>query len=842
VLGLSAGLSLAAVLLVTGYLVTLLRLSPAQWEAFAWIVGGLFPPAFAFHSWIHGKVWKPIVRCLDLRGAGRASQDDIRAGFQAVSNLPVGEFQSGVCVWTGAGVVVAVLMAVVAGVRDAFATLVILAAAVSGGLVNCIFGYYIVKRTLESVRETLASDIGEPSERRALVRQVSLGQKLLVSVTGVTLVLALFAVFVTEIRSDRGVELHVTRIQRNFLAEIAPRTTVSDTQALEDALVRARRLGIADGIGIVSADGGEVIAGNLDGLLPSELAAMRESGLGRGDSVAFHSPNVLAWRRLARGRDVLVMVASREVLQVEEWSDWAVFLTFLLVSTGLSLGLARLIASDVSGATHGLATEAVRMASGDLRWGRVIEAEDELGDLSRTFEDMGRSLRGTVQRVAEAADRVESTAGELASVSQSVAAVTADQVTGARQAAASMESIDDRVRAIADSSRVLSVSVEASSSTIVELGAAGDELNETASVLLSQAEDVTSSIEQMSRSAKQVAENTESLTEAATDTASRIGEMALSMRAADATAEAAVEQSHQVVAISERGQSRVRETIEGMEAIRRETGTAAEVIERLGARTGEIGAIVGVIDDVADETNLLALNAAIIAAQAGEHGRSFAVVADEIKDLADRVLASTKEIGTLITSVQDESAQAIRAVSGGSRSVASGVALSAQAGESLEEITRTSRESGDRIGGIVAAMREQAEVASRVAELMDRVREGVGAIRSATEEQGLGNEVVFRGAVTVREVAQQVQGTTEEQTRASGRIRESIEEVRRTVEQINSALEEQSAACRSAVEFVEGVAVRTQSNEESARRLGAATEGLLKQAEALRGDLDRFRL
>jgi methyl-accepting chemotaxis protein len=346
----------------------------------------------------------------------------------------------------------------------------------------------------------------------------------------------------------------------------------------------------------------------------------------------------------------------------------------------------------------------------------------------------------------------------------------------------------------------------------------------------------------MSRSVKQVAENTESLTEAATDTASRIGEMALSMRAADATAEAAMEQSRQVVAISERGQRRVRETIEGMEVIRRETGTAAEVIERLGARTGEIGAIVGVIDDVADETNLLALNAAIIAAQAGEQGRSFAVVADEIKDLADRVLASTKEIGTLITSVQDESAQAIRAVSDGSRSVVSGVALSAQAGESLEEITRTSRDSGDRIGGVVTTMREQAEVASRVAELMDRVREGVGVMRSAAEEQGLGNEVVFQGAVTVREVAQQVQGTTEEQTRASARIRESIEEVRRAVEQINSALEEQSAACRSAVEFVEDVAVRTQSNEESARRLGDATEGPLRQAEALRRDLGRFRL
>jgi methyl-accepting chemotaxis protein len=245
---------------------------------------------------------------------------------------------------------------------------------------------------------------------------------------------------------------------------------------------------------------------------------------------------------------------------------------------------------------------------------------------------------------------------------------------------------------------------------------------------------------------------------------------------------------------------------------------------------------------VADETNLLALNAAIIAAQAGEHGRAFSVVADEIKDLADRVLASTKEIGGLIRAVQEESGNAIGAIEQGTQSVASGVDLTAEAGVSLEGITRASRESGQRIAGIVSAVREQARAASHVVELMERVRAGVEEIRAAAVEQDRGNEVVHRGSLTMQDVAQQVRGTTEEQARGSGRIRESIEGVREAVEQINSSLQEQSASCRSAVELLEGIHTRTRSNEQSTGRLDQVTKDLVQQAEALREDVQRFRI
>jgi methyl-accepting chemotaxis protein len=318
--------------------------------------------------------------------------------------------------------------------------------------------------------------------------------------------------------------------------------------------------------------------------------------------------------------------------------------------------------------------------------------------------------------------------------------------------------------------------------------------------------------------------------------------MAASMRDVDRNAEEMARLSGNVVEFAGSGLQQVQKTIVGMEKIQLATDDAEGVIRSLGERVDRIGDIVDVIDDVADETSLLALNAAIIAAQAGEHGKAFSVVADEIKDLAERVLSSTKEIGSQIRAVQDESARAIGAIEKGSRSVAEGVDLTAEAGSSLEEITQASRESGDRISRIVTAVREQARAASHVVELMESVRGGVEEIRAAAAEQDRGNEVVHRGSLAMRDVASQVRGTTEEQARGSSRIRESVEGVRDAVERINAALQEQSASCRSAAEFLEVMHTRTQSNESSAARLDQVVGELAAQAENLRENVGRFRV
>jgi methyl-accepting chemotaxis protein len=501
-----------------------------------------------------------------------------------------------------------------------------------------------------------------------------------------------------------------------------------------------------------------------------------------------------------------------------------------------------LMSSDIIRGLSQLNTEVARMASGDLRRDRVFDSEDEIGGLWRSFESMAESLRSSLSQIVGTVDQLEESAASISSISAGVAAVTADQVSGIQQAAISTEAIDSQVRGIAESAGVLNSSVEESSSSIRELGATGDDLNETAGTLSEKVEEVSASMEQIVRSVSQVVESTKSLSKASSETSSSMELMANSLVEVDESAEESARLSNYVVSTAEAGQEKVRQTIEGMDAIRIATETAEKVIRNLGGRTKEIGAIIDVIDDVADETNLLALNAAIIAAQAGEHGRAFSVVADEIKDLAERVLASTKEIADLIRSVQEEGDNAIGAIETGTASVASGVDLSAEAGISLEEITRVSRDSGQRIEGILTAVRAQARAASQVVELMEKVRGGVDEIRKAATEQQHGNTIVYRSTTAMRDVAQQVRATTEEQARGSARIREGVEGQRDAVEQINEALQEQAAACRSAVEFIEEIFAQTRANEESARRMDVASKGLLKRSAGLREDVHRFRL
>jgi methyl-accepting chemotaxis protein len=310
----------------------------------------------------------------------------------------------------------------------------------------------------------------------------------------------------------------------------------------------------------------------------------------------------------------------------------------------------------------------------------------------------------------------------------------------------------------------------------------------------------------------------------------------------NANAEETTLRLNAVVETAERGRKRVLETITGMEAIRAATEESRRVISDLGHRVEAIGAIVSVIDQVTSQTGLLALNASIIAAQAGEHGRAFAVVAGEMNALAERVFAGTKEIDGLVRAVQAESQNAVAAIARSAESVKSGVDRAAEAGVSLEEITAAARESCGRMNEIVLATTEQKSVAQQVADQMARVLSRVDEIRRAGEEQGRGHEVVFRSSVALRDVARQVRSAIEVQSRGSARIGENIETVQRTVEAINTALQQQSKACLEAAQSIENATKHTSENDALAAQMGETARELLAQAELLRADVRRFRI
>jgi methyl-accepting chemotaxis protein len=756
--------------------------------------------------------------------------------------LPVRMFALANLSWWLAGVSVPLCMSLRLGGLGRFFGFVIGAAAVTGGFVSSLLVFFVVKRLTAGLRDAWAARIGDPEERAALVLRIPLAAKLGVGTCAIVVVTVFFTVLLAYTESARPVERYATSVQQRLLQhELAGLARAEDpAPALEETRALLRDLGVAGEILIVSRRDAAVLDGPAEALDAAELRLVARAE-GGGDSGAIDSDHVFAWVPLDADRAV-VAVLPRGVLAHGLSPARARFAGLFVFVMVVALGGSWLLSADVSRAIESLRSQADRIASGDLRSSQVRESEDETGDLARSFAGMARSLRTTVGHLAEAARRADSAAAEMTAVSRSVESATRDQVQGIEEATTSMASINHQVSGITESAQVLNGNVEEASSSILELGAAGDELNLTASSLSGRIDEVGDSIEQTVRSVRRIAEHTDGLAAEVGETSASISEMASSMHEVDSNAREMALLSQRVVELSEGGRERVQQTIEGMDEIRASTDGVAKVIHGLGTRVQEIGAILNVIDDVADETNLLALNAAIIAAQAGEHGRAFSVVADEIKDLADRVLSSTKEIAGLIRAVQGESQNAASAMRRGTESVQGGVELAAQAGHSLEEITGAARMSGERIQEIVVAVREQARASGHVASLIEHVSERVEQIRAAGREQERGNEVVVRGTSAMRDVAQQTRRTTEEQSRGARRIRESIESVRDAVDRIHGSLQEQSQACRAAVSFLEKVHARTRSNEDAAARMTRATAALKQQAEALREDVRRFTL
>jgi methyl-accepting chemotaxis protein len=275
------------------------------------------------------------------------------------------------------------------------------------------------------------------------------------------------------------------------------------------------------------------------------------------------------------------------------------------------------------------------------------------------------------------------------------------------------------------------------------------------------------------------------------------------------------------------GQHAVTATIDGIEEIRAQTSRAKAVMERLAERIGEIGEIVNVIGAINDETNLLSLNAAIIAAQAGEQGKAFAVVANHVKTLAQRTAGSTKEIEGLIRAVQDESSNAVRAMGAGMDAVESGVQRSRKAGEELDRIRSSSRDASSRVAEIARAAGEQARNSKHVAEAAQNTSSMVQQISSAMAEQSRASDAMLKNAEAALELCRQVHRSTEEQ-RESGRfITASIGSITEMIRSIQQNTESHSAASEAVSDAVGRIL-------EVAKQSGRRVPEVLSAVEELR--------
>ena len=248
---------------------------------------------------------------------------------------------------------------------------------------------------------------------------------------------------------------------------------------------------------------------------------------------------------------------------------------------------------------------------------------------------------------------------------------------------------------------------------------------------------LASATEELSATSSQITVGTEKQSSQTEQIATAMEEMSATVIDIARNASEAAEAAKGATAKADKGGEIVRNTVEGMNRIAGAVRQSASTIEALRSSSEQIGEIIGVIDEIADQTNLLALNAAIEAARAGEQGRGFAVVADEVRKLAERTTKATREIAEMIKSIQADTGGAVSSMEAGSQEVENGVGLANQAGESLLQIVEGVNRVTDMVQQIATSTEEQSaateEISSNVESVATATRETTSGVeQSAT--------------------------------------------------------------------------------------------------------------
>lgn len=577
----------------------------------------------------------------------------------------------------------------------------------------------------------------------------------------------------------------------------------------------------------------------------------------RGDIRGFEAPTVLAFEPTWSSESI--DLASKIVLGDEQIgalfirSDTRAVTSFLFDSVGIvvvvlvisfimcwagSSWLRRQIAEPLDRLVAGSAS----MAAGDLSTQVEVRTEDEIGVLAHAFNAMVKSLGGLVARVDENTQYVADASNQLAVASSSVLAEASRQEHAVEETAESIEHITASMHTVNASVEALSeTAVETSSaaiemdSAIVETGGHIDQLSEIIDTTASSVVEMTSAIREIARSADTLNQSTES-------TSSALDLLSCSVRQVETNARESHALSNETSQRAEEGMAAVHQTVNGISEIQNSFKGIEAIISNLSEKSESIGAVVKVIESVVEQTNLLALNAAIISSQAGEHGRAFSVVAEEVRSLAERTAASTREIAELIESVQGGVGSAVQAMEEGATRVDRGVSLSNEAGRILREIGESSQQSTEWAKEIVEATRSQAGDIGRVSVAMEQVKEISTQLNRGTHEQDSASAEITRGVEQMRHLGLEVKNSAQEQRKESSLITESVEVVASKIKQISVETKAQS---KRADQITEALTVFREVTLESSRRAGQTKEtisDLAAHAKGLKKEIGRFQL
>ncbi len=391
--------------------------------------------------------------------------------------------------------------------------------------------------------------------------------------------------------------------------------------------------------------------------------------------------------------------------------------------------------------------------------GAITDRKDEVGALGRAFIGISDYMIGAV----DAANKISN--GDL---SHEIKPFSDKDELGI--------AFKEMVTYLGDSVRVIAEKATEVNGSSIQLAESAQEAGQVTSqiastiqqVAMGTSEQSTSvnktvfTVEQMTRAINGIAEGAQEQANAANKAANSTSELSRVIDQVAENAQSMVNQANLASEAARQGSDKVQKTLDGMHEIKQSVDYTAQKIEVLGTQSDQIGDIVDTIEEIASQTNLLALNAAIEAARAGDAGKGFAVVADEVRKLAERVSTATKEIETLIKSMQRGVADSVVAMKDGVREVEKGVSIANEAGHTLEDIAKATREVNLQAEKVAAAAIQMTSSANDLVSAVDSVSAVVEENTASTEQMSAGSMEVTQAMDNIAAISEENSAAVEE--------------------------------------------------------------------------------
>ncbi len=426
------------------------------------------------------------------------------------------------------------------------------------------------------------------------------------------------------------------------------------------------------------------------------------------------------------------------------------------------------------------------LATGDVNQQIRVKSSDEIGQLgevhTKVIEYM-KEMAAVTRRVAEGDFTVEvkprSEKDAFGIAFSQMVAQQRDLIGKVKITAVS----------VADASRQLTKAAEQTAQATQQIASTIQQVAKGTADQSNALQQTAGSVEHLSGAIGQIAGGAQEQAKGVDEATGIVKKVSGAITEVSNNARAGVEAWQNTAASAAEGARMTHETVVGMDKVKKAMDQVSVRVTDLGERSGEIGKIVGTIDDIAAQTNLLALNAAIEAARAGEQGRGFAVVADEVRKLAERSSLATKEIASIVGGIQTGVREAVNAMQQGSKEVEVGYRLATDAGGALDNILERSRSVAKQVEEISIAAQELQSLSGFMVEAIDQINRIVEQNAATTEQMAKSSGAVSRSVEATA-------GVAEENSAAS-------EEVSASVEEMSAQVEETLAAAQSLADMSE---------------------------------------